>query len=457
MTGLHGISIADCQIPLYRIPAILWDMVKKRVSVIGLGYVGLPVACAFAESGHPTIGIDVDRERVELVNKGVSPFSGNEPRLTELLSRLVEEGGLTATVDPSACSKAEAIFICVDTPIDDSKNPVLDQLIAAVSTAGRNMKKGALVSIESTIPPGTMRGKVIPILEKESGMEAGKGFSVVHCPERVMPGLLLSNIRTYDRVIGCLDETSFRKGRAFYSSIMKGKLHPTDLVSAEIVKTIENTYRDVQIAFANEIALACEELGADAFEIRRLVNTCPYRDMHVPGAGVGGHCLPKDPWLFASSLTESSTNMIETARAINDSMPEHLAELAEEALDEAGRRLAGSRIAIFGLAFLRDSGDMRNSPAMVVIDRLAGESELIVHDPFVEKGYKAPLTRDIDEALKGSDCAVFVTDHTAYSSLNLKRMAGLMRTKTIVDGRNIFESSKCRRHGFVYRGIGKGK
>lgn len=427
------------------------------MAVIGLGYVGLPVACVFAGSGHPTVGIDVDKKKITLINKGVSPIPGKERGLAELLSRLTREGTLRATTDPSACSKADAIFICVDTPIDNSKNPVLDQLINAVSVAGKNMKRGVLVSVESTIPPGTMRDMVIPILEKESGMRAGKDFFVVHCPERVMPGLLLRNMKEYDRVIGCLDEASLRMGSMFYSSIVKGKLHPTDLMSAEIAKTIENTYRDVQIAFANEIALACEELGADAYEIRRLVNTCPYRDMHTPGAGVGGHCLPKDPWLFASAVTESSTSMIETARAINDSMPEHLTELVVEALDEARRRLAGSRIAIFGLAFLKDSGDARNSPAIVVIDRLAGESEVIVHDPFVDKGHKVPLTRDIDEALKDADCAVFVTEHSTYDSLDLKKMARLMRTKAIVDGRNLFESSECRKHGFVYRGIGKGK
>jgi UDP-N-acetyl-D-mannosaminuronic acid dehydrogenase len=432
-------------------------MVKKKVAVFGLGYVGLPVACVFAESGHPTVGIEVDKKKVGLINRGVCPIPGKEPRLAELLSRMTREGRLRATTDPSACSGADAIFICVDTPIDSAKEPVLDFLMKAASEAGKHMRKGALVSVESTIPPGTMRDKVIPILEKESCMKAGRDFSVVHCPERVMPGFLLRNIKNYERVIGCLDEVSLRKGKAVYSSVVKGKLHATDLISAEITKTIENTYRDVQIAFANEIALACEELGADAYVIRRLVNTCPFRDMHAPGAGVGGHCLPKDPWLFASAVSKSPTNMIETARAINDSMPEHLAELAVEALNDAGRRLAGSRVAVFGLAFLKDSGDVRNSPALSVVDRLIGESDVIVHDPFVEKGHKAPLTREIDEALKGADCAVFVTDHTVYGSLDLKKMAKLMRTKAIVDGRNLFDSSECRKRGFVYKGIGKGK
>jgi UDP-N-acetyl-D-mannosaminuronic acid dehydrogenase len=179
--------------------------------------------------------------------------------------------------------------------------------------------------------------------------------------------------------------------------------------------------------------------------------------MHSPGAGVGGHCLPKDPWLFASSVSESLTSMIETARAINDSMPEHLAELIVDALDEAGRRPAGSRLTVLGLAFLKDSGDVRNSPAIAIIDAFAEESDVVVHDPFVVKGYKVPLTRDIEKALQGSDCVALVTEHTVYKSLDLKRMTELMRTRVIVDGRNAFDASECRKHGFVYRGIGKGK
>ncbi|MDD1765761.1 MAG: nucleotide sugar dehydrogenase [Methanomassiliicoccales archaeon] len=432
-------------------------MAKKSVAVVGLGYVGLPLACVFADNGFVTVGVEADKKKTKMISKGVCPIPGKEPGLSELLMKVTKEGRLHVSTDPAECRKADAIFICVDTPINKNKEPMLGCLMDAVSDVGKHLKRGTIVSVESTVPPGTMEEKVIPILEKESGMRAGKDFSVVHCPERVMPGFLLRNLRGYERVIGGLDEESLRKGIAFYSTIVKSKLHPTDLLTAEITKTVENTYRDVQIAFANEVALACEELGADAFEIRRLVNTCPYRDMHSPGAGVGGHCLPKDPWLFASSVSESLTSMIETARAINDSMPEHLAELIVDALDEAGRRPAGSRLTVLGLAFLKDSGDVRNSPAMTVIDAFAGESDVVVHDPFVVKGYKVPITGDIEKALQGSDCVALVTEHTIYKSLDLRRMAELMRTRVIVDGRNVFDASECRKHGFVYRGIGKGK
>lgn len=432
-------------------------MAGKSVAVIGLGHVGLPLACALADSGLRTTGIEVDERKVRLVNKGTSPLHGREPGLEEILRRVVGSGALIATTDPSECSRADAIFVCVETPIDEDKNPVLDPLTHALAQVGRSLRKGCLVSVESTIPPGTMLGKVIPILDKESGMRAGRDFSVVHCPERVMPGVLLRNLRSYERVMGGLDDASLEKGLEFYSSIVRARIHTTDLTSAEITKTVENAYRDVQIAFANEVAVACEELGADAYEVRRLVNTCPFRDMHLPGSGVGGHCVPKDPWLFVSSVARSPTSLIETARAVNDSMPRHLTSLVLEALRENGRKAEESKVTVLGLSFLRDSGDVRNSPAIPVIDALVERSDVVVHDPFAADAYRAPLLRDVDEALKGSDCAVFVTDHSAYSALDLERIGSLMRTKAIVDGRNIFDSSECRRHGFAYKGIGKGK
>ena len=257
-------------------------------------------------------------------------------------------------------------------------------------------------------------------------------------------------------MLGGFDAASIEAGRELYSIIMGGKLHTTDLVHAEISKTLENAYRDVQIAFANEVALACEELGADAFEVRRLVNTCPFRDMHVPGAGVGGHCLPKDSWLFASSLREFKPTIITSARETNERMPVHMVELVEDALSEAGRELSSSKIAVLGLAFLHDSDDTRHSPALTIIDRLHGRAELVVHDPYVAKEYRAPLVRDLDAAVKGADCLVIVTDHSCYRNLDLHELKAEMRTPAIVDGRNLLSAEVCRGEGFVYRGIGKG-
>ena len=428
----------------------------ERVAVAGLGYVGLPLACILGESGFKTIGMDIDPLRVKTINEGRSPIVGDEPGLSELLERVVKNGSLVATTDIKSYANADGIFVCVDTPIDRSKRPDLTILRSAVTTIGRYLHKGVLVSIESTLPPLTMNNIVIPILEKESGLIAGKDFLVVHCPERVMPGKLLQNMRKVERVLGGLDSESIKKGAYYYSKIVQAEIHPTDLLSAEISKTTENAYRDVQIAFANEIGLLCENLGADAFEIRRLVNTCPFRDMHIPGSGVGGHCLPKDSWLLLSGVPNNNAKVIPDARAINESMPLHLSELAREAILKARVSMVKPKVAILGLAFLRDSDDVRESPAIKVIDDMENDYDLIVHDPFVKNRYKVDLTRDLENALLGADCAIFVTDHTVYRNLDLQKVKRLMRTPVIVDGRNLFNRYDAERKGLIYRGIGKG-
>jgi UDP-N-acetyl-D-mannosaminuronic acid dehydrogenase len=308
-----------------------------------------------AEKGFDVAGIDVVKERAEAVNSGRLPLKGEEPGLAELLSKAVKKGRLRATTSFSACKDRTAIFVCVDTPIDADKKPEYSRLESAVRGIGKNMHKGTMVVIESTIAPGTMTGLVAKILTKESGLALGKGFKLVHCPERVMPGRLLYNLRNYDRVIGGSDKEAVRRASAIYSRIMKGKLHPTDLTTAEIVKTAENAYRDVQIAFANEVALISEKLGSDAFDVRRLVNTCPFRDMHTPGAGVGGHCLPKDPWLLVYGGREAAPKLIPTARDVNDSMPFHMLDLASEALAQVGRKLEDSVVAVMGRSWNRSS------------------------------------------------------------------------------------------------------
>ena len=272
-----------------------------------------------------------------------------------------------------------------------------------------------------------------------------------------MPGKLLNNMRTLDRVIGGQGKSSVDMAIKYYSKITRGQLHTTDLISAEISKTAENAYRDVQIAFANEVALICENMGAEAMEVRRLVNSCPFRDMHIPGAGVGGHCLPKDSWLLASGAGKEQARLMKAARAVNEGMPGHLCELAEEAMLDAGRQLKDSRVSIMGLAFLSDSDDTRNSPAKSVIDHFLAETDVVVHDEFVRQPYKAPLVRSIQQALVGSDCAIFVTDHSSYKTLDLDKIKELMRTPVIVDGRNLFDQKKAMAKGFTYRGIGKGR
>ena len=428
----------------------------EKVAVVGMGYVGIPLATVLAHRGYEVLGVDRNAERVESINDGDWPLKGVEPELPDMLKKAVGDGRLTASTSFDGCADAGTIFVCVDTPIDADREPCVEHLETAARQIGECISKGTLVIVESTVAPGTMVGVIAPAIEGASGMEIGRDIKLAHCPERVMPGRLLCNLTQYDRVVGSLDDESADRAFAIYSRITEGELHRTDLTTAEIVKTAENAYRDVQIAFANEVALICEKLGADAFEVRRLVNTCPFRDMHVPGAGVGGHCLPKDPWLLAHGGREARPILIPAARGINDGMPSHVAELVFEVLEELEVNLAESVVAVLGASFLENSGDARNSPTEALMEHLGEIGDLRVHDPYLEDIGGAKVEKRVKEVLKGADIAVFMVAHSEYSALAPTLLADLMRRRAVVDGRNIFSSEEMHRAGFVYRGVGKG-
>ncbi len=430
----------------------------KSIVVVGMGYVGIPVAVSFAQKGYNVIGINRSKPKVDMINSGECPLKGNEPDLDDLLMKSVKDGRLSATQDYSVCKDAQAILIAVQTPFDkETMQPKYIALRSALTEVGKNLSKGTLVVIESTIAPTTMEKVARPILEKESNLMAGEDFYLANCPERVMPGRLLRNIREYDRVVGGINEKSAQVAMELYKNVTEGNLYPTDSLTAEIVKTTENAYRDVQIAFANEVALICEKLNVNAYEVRELVNKCPFRDMHIPGAGVGGHCLPKDSWLLAYGVRDRfSPKLIALARELNDFMPKHMTELIESAFGEGNVEVAKSMISILGVAYLADSDDTRNSPASPIIQAMKAKgAEVRAHDTYVEEFEGMSIESDIDSVLKDSDCLVLVTSHCEYTNLDLEHIKNLMKTPIIIDGRNVFNKEKCTSNGFIYRGIGK--
>src|SRR3989441_4030757 len=236
-------------------------------------------------------------------------------------------------MDPKTASSADVVAVCVETPIDPATHdPSYKALKVAIAEVGPHLKSGALVSIESTLAPGTMDGFVRPALERASRRTVGRDVHLVHCPERLTTGKLLHHLTELPRVIGANEPVALRRALAFYGRFVDAELHATDWTTAEVVKTAENAYWDVQLAFANEVALISEELGVDAYRVRELVNTCPFRMMLIPGAGVGGHCIPKDPWLLISPAVQTKPELIPTARFVNDYMPKRMARLVEEGL-----------------------------------------------------------------------------------------------------------------------------
>jgi UDP-N-acetyl-D-mannosaminuronic acid dehydrogenase len=462
-----------------------------NIVVIGMGYVGIPCAALLADvPGFQVTGIQRRSARsgwkIECLNSGKSPFEGDEPGLDELIHRVaVEKDTFHVTDNYLVCEDADVILIDVQTPTDENHVPHYDSLRQVTAQAGQYLQPGTLVIIESTVAPGTTQNVVQPILERESGLKAGSGENspfAIHNPqfylafsyERVMPGKLLEYITDFPRVVGGIDEESTRRAVELYSNIVNEKLTPADVLTAEMAKVVENAYRDVNIAFANEVALACERMGVDAFEIRELINARPDRHIHIPGAGVGGHCLPKDSWLLQYGLEtygrrrEGETEplrLIPLAREVNDGMPEHMLALIEDALEEAGRDLKEAKVTLLGVAYLENADDTRNTPAARLAELLQERgADVVAHDPHVrnadwkralDDGVDVPLTDDLWAAFEEADCAALVTRHREYGKIDLERVQQVMRTAALVDGRNVY-SSVDGMDGIVMRAIGKG-
>ncbi len=416
------------------------------VGVVGLGYVGLPAACILADAGFKVNGVDLDGARTEMINSGRSPIEGDEPGLADLVAQVVASHRLQTSTAHANLTEADVILICVDTPVDVDHRPRFKALRSACTQIGPVLKDGALVIVESTIAPGTIDGVVRPALESSSG---GRQFHLGHCPERVMPGKLLRNMRTMSRVCGGSSPEVSEVMVALYSTFVEGDLDVADCLTAELVKTAENAYRDVSIAFANQLALICEQVGGDAWRVRQLVNKVPGRNVLLPGGGVGGHCIPKDSWLLAAPLGDGAQeSLLGVARRINDGMPAHVAALVSDLVGPE----KGARVAVLGFAYLENSDDTRNSPSAELRRLLSKRGfEVAVHDPFVHQ-HKG----DVMDVLRNSDCAVLMVAHSEYRDLDLNAAGAVMRTRALVDARGFFGADALERASFNYRLIGVG-
>jgi len=346
------------------------------------------------------------------------------------------------------------VLIDVETPVDHDHKPNYSALISACQSLGRVLKSGALVIVESTIAPGTSDHIVSTTIESTSGKRVDSDYFLGVCPERVMPGKLLHNMRKMSRVCGGSTPETAEIMRELYISIVEADLDTTDMLTAELVKTTENAYRDVQIAFANEVALICEAAGGDVWRVRELVNKSPYRQMHLPGAGVGGHCIPKDPWLLAHAAEreEVPLRLIPAARAVNDWMPFHILDLLKDALNEADRSISSARILILGYAYLEDTDDVRNSPSAVLkeqLDQLG--TKTILHDPYIT-GHQD----DLLELAKGCNAVVLMVRHRPYLELDLVALYSVLSSPVFIDGRGVYDPSALQSAGFIFRTIGRG-
>ena len=447
----------------------------QKIVVIGMGYVGIPAAALFADvKDFSVVGIQRRSKRsgwkIDYLNNGKNPIGGDEPGLSELIEKVAKNGSFRVTDDYSEMKDADVILIDVQTPTDEQGIPRYKSLKEVSKKVGQLIKKGTLVVIESTVAPGTTRYIVKPIIEEESNLTAGKDFSLAFSYERVMVGRLLHNIQQYPRIIGGIDEESTKKAMDLYKHIVKSTLHPTGSLTAEVAKVVENTYRDVNIAFANEVGLMCESLGVDVFKIRELVNTLPndpsnpaanpVRNMHFAGAGVGGHCLPKDPWLLKYGVDTYGSYKVDPkvivgSRKLNMWMPEHMIELLHEAFQQNNISITGAKIAVLGVAFLENSDDTRNTPTKTIFEKLkAKNAKPVLHDPYV-RDFEYPFTKDINETITDADAIILMVKHKDYLKLDFHDVKEKMNHPIFIDGRNAFDKETMENTGFTYLGVGK--
>ncbi len=413
------------------------------VTILGLGYIGLPTASMLALAGHDVNGYDVSPEVRARLRAGSDHIAELEVR--DLVGRALASGRLHI-VDEIV--PADAYLVCVPTPNSSDGRPDLSYVQTAAKAVAARLRGGELIILESTVPPGTLERVFVPTL-RAAGIDPDS-VALAHCPERVIPGAIVRELKENSRIIGGRRPEDARRARELYATFVSGGLFETDATTAELVKVVENTFRDVNIALANELAVLCEELGVDAWEVIRLANEHPRVNILKPGPGVGGHCIPIDPQ-FLADAHPFTTELIQTARRINARMPNHVVRLVRDHVPSG----EGRKIALLGASYKADVDDSRESPT----ERLVGLFEeqgysTAVHDP-IARGFAHGLSPDLASAARGADAIVLVVDHTAFRSIKPDDVGPVMRDRVLVDARNFFDAQEWRRAGFTVARLGK--
>jgi len=417
----------------------------KKVSVVGLGYVGLPLALLSADKGYNTIGIDLDKDKLKKISNGIDPIG--EPYIKKMLKSTT----LTVTADASKIADADINIICVPTPVKEDYQPDLGPVKGALAVVAKHAKKGSILIVESTINPGVCDEVVIPFLENEAKLVVNKDIFVSHCPERINPGDTKWDVTNIPRVVGSSSDKGLKLTADFYEKIIDAPIKKMrSLKEAEACKVVENSFRDVNIAFVNELAKSFTKLGINVKNVIDGAATKPFAFMpHYPSVGVGGHCIPVDPYYLIEYARDYGFEheFLSLARSINNSMPEFTVNQLADTLNETGKSINGSTVAILGLSYKANVGDDRESPSYKLIDILKDKkANIVTFDPyFMDKS----TATSIEDALKGADAVIVASNHNEFIKYNYKNH----KLAVVIDGKNALDSKRVHTET-IYRGIG---
>lgn len=434
-----------------------------KIAVIGLGYVGLPLAVQAAEKGYEVIGIDLDKELVTLINNRQSPYV-NDERFEKALSA-VTSGRLTAMSSYERLGEADNIIVCVPTPTDNNI-PDTSFVQRAVSSIVPYVRKGQFISIESTVNPGVTRGEVLPILQDNSDLIVGEDYFLAHCPERIDPGNAKYFVGNLNRVVGGITPVCTDRALEFYRSIIDAKIIPLGSTEeAEFVKSWENSQRNVMIAMANSAAIIADSMNMDIDNIRLgLESKIEQFGLRLaePGIGPGGHCIPEDIHFVIGEARRHGidTRFLDEAADLNDKMPRYAVHRLSKLALEKGEKLANLKVALLGLAYKPNVADMRRSPSIEVAYQLVRQAkEVVIHDPFVEYDKKtvigASTAKTVEEAIEGADAVFIGTAHKEYVNSDMADILSKAGVKYALDGRNALDKKSLEKQGIAYSGIGR--
>jgi UDP-N-acetyl-D-mannosaminuronic acid dehydrogenase len=427
---------------------------QTNLAVLGLGHVGLPTALVFARAGFNVTGIDTDAHKVETLRLGRCYI--REPGLEELLAECLANGTFRVTadgVDPLRTS--DVVIICVPTPVENAA-PDLRSFMTAFGAVKASIHERMMILIESTLPVSTTSRFVAPQL-KSLGHQIDEDIFLAYCPERIAPGSALEELVSNPRIVGGIGPRSGETAAELYKTVCKHVVI-SDCLTAELTKLAENTFRDINIAYANLVALIAEQFGADANEVISLANTHPRVRIHAPGLGVGGPCLPKDPLILTHAVPEDVGQFVRFGRKLNDGMVGHAVDRVTRTLISNGVDIRYAKVAVLGLSYKAESDDTTNSPAKPLIEELLRrKASVVAYDPYTTVSYGAKRAPTIEDALRDSDCVIIVVAHSVFRSLDPSEIAQLTKKNCVIfDGPRVLEAARINAKGLTYLGTGYG-